>query len=774
MQATEVRPAPEGVLSLLLSEVEINRNTVEAAEKVVRDCRVQLEGLQHVVGALSDSPTVMSVGSAEGAPGFAQNHSSEVTKRRVSPETEKRGGRPPSSARGKPNSNMKSNSTGAIKARVSDTSSQSHPQLASLLEPRETASEPAGVLKRQAVAASVGEEQMLVDEANQNLGRRLKAVEEQLRLVGPDGFAGIENLMTSLAHECRDCCLSDIAALDEKLENAHLQGFRGRSETVCESIEDMAFRLKVLENTCDPSGMSPSNLTALRTRVEAVENRVFVLDSQKREMEVLDALPTTPSGVSRLNTLEEDVVELKQRFRVLDSSRRRESSRSPSFPPTIEEESVSISAIEALEQRLTLDESTVLRLEKVEGHLNAVMDIKGLPELMKNLREEVMGIAQELGSQQEESRTLRSTCDVLTVDVAMAVEMSALAMGRCAQHEAKLLSFEHEAKMHEASVMSQCGGPTHVATKDSQHELGNSATSYASSTDVRRQQSDATILLVDPEHEGAVRRWTPSGLSTETCKGDYQDVVDIKTTRSLSPPSRRCILVEEGPSSCAKGKIMVTPRSGIRSSASWVAPASNESQGNVRLAQMGSQGMFVQKVSGAKLEEPDDTSSVRRVPPLKLGETLGRRHSSEALHRSNSPDFSGGRTSPQLSGTSLHRAVQSFSQSPSCGMALQYSQYSPRSLQVHVGNAFQRDAQVSERGACGEETAAQGVPPPHNNGLVACAGAPGTSTPVRVGPSVVPPHSARQSLHRSGAGSPTCSGRSLPAQLIRMPSSQQR
>mmetsp|Transcript_39392 Transcript_39392/g.104458 ORF Transcript_39392/g.104458 Transcript_39392/m.104458 type:complete len:749 (-) Transcript_39392:3-2249(-) len=748
MQATEVRPAPEGVLSLLLSEVEINRNTVEAAEKVVRDCRVQLEGLQHVVGALSDSPTVMSVGSAEGAPGFAQNHSSEVTKRRVSPETEKRGGRPPSSARGKPNSNMKSNSTGAIKARVSDTSSQSHPQLASLLEPRETASEPAGVLKRQAVAASVGEEQMLVDEANQNLGRRLKAVEEQLRLVGPDGFAGIENLMTSLAHECRDCCLSDIAALDEKLENAHLQGFRGRSETVCESIEDMAFRLKVLENTCDPSGMSPSNLTALRTRVEAVENRVFVLDSQKREMEVLDALPTTPSGVSRLNTLEEDVVELKQRFRVLDSSRRRESSRSPSFPPTIEEESVSISAIEALEQRLTLDESTVLRLEKVEGHLNAVMDIKGLPELMKNLREEVMGIAQELGSQQEESRTLRSTCDVLTVDVAMAVEMSALAMGRCAQHEAKLLSFEHEAKMHEAPVVPLLSGPASVPTKESQQELGNVATSRTTSTCARRQQSDATILLQETELEGAVRRWTSSCVSTDACKGDYQDLVDIKTARSLSPPSHLRVRVEEGPSSPAKGKIVFTPRTG--------------------------QGMFAQKVCGAKLEEPDDTSSVRRVPPLKLGETLGRRHSSEALHRSNSPDFSGGRTSPQLSGTSLHRAVQSFSQSPSCGMALQYSQYSPRSLQVHVGNAFQRDAQVSERGACGEETAAQGVPPPHNNGLVACAGAPGTSTPVRVGPSVVPPHSARQSLHRSGAGSPTCSGRSLPAQLIRMPSSQQR
>lgn len=315
----------------------------------------------------------------------------------------------------------------------------------------------------------------------------------------------------------------------------------------------------------------------------------------------------------------------------------------------------------------------------------------------------------------------------------MALENSALALERCAQHEAKQLSSEHEAKMHEAPVVPLVSGPASVPTKESQQELGNVATSRTTSTCVRHQQSGATILLQETESEGAVR-WTSSCVSTDPCKG--------KTARSLSPPSRRRILVEEG-------QIVFTPRTG--------------------------QGMFAQNVRGAKLEEPDDTSSVRRVPSLKLGERLGRRHSFEALHRSNSPDFTGGRTSPQLSATGLHRAVQSFSQSPSCGMALQYSQRSLGSLQVHVGSAFQRDAQVSERGACGEETAAPGVPTPHSNGLVSCTGAPGTSTPVRVVPSILPPHSARQSLHRSGAGSPTCSGRSLPAQLIRMvPSSQQR
>jgi len=315
----------------------------------------------------------------------------------------------------------------------------------------------------------------------------------------------------------------------------------------------------------------------------------------------------------------------------------------------------------------------------------------------------------------------------------MALENSALALERCAQHEAKQLSSEHEAKMHEAPVVPLVSGPASVPTKESQQELGNVATSRTTSTCVRHQQSGATILLQETELEGAVR-WTSSCVGTDACKG--------KTARSLSPPSRRRILVEEG-------QIVFTPRTG--------------------------QGMFAQNVSGVKLEEPDDTSSVRRVPSLKLGERLGRRHSFEALHRSNSPDFTGGRTSPQLSAAGLHRAVQSFSQSPSCGMALQYSQCSPGSLQVHVGSAFQRDAQVSERGACGEETAAHGVPTPHSNGLVSCAGAPGTSTPVRVVPSILPSHSARQSLHRSGAGSPTCLGRSLPAQLIRMvPSSQQR
>eukprot|EP00450_Noctiluca_scintillans_P004135 CAMPEP_0194510384 /NCGR_PEP_ID=MMETSP0253-20130528/41696_1 /TAXON_ID=2966 /ORGANISM="Noctiluca scintillans" /LENGTH=169 /DNA_ID=CAMNT_0039353613 /DNA_START=143 /DNA_END=649 /DNA_ORIENTATION=+ len=163
----EVRSAPEAMFSLL-SEGETNRTSLEEAELVVQACRVQPECLQHVVGAFSDSLPVMSVGSCERGPGFVQRHSLKTLKRLVSPGTGTRGGRPPSSGSCETNfsGTVKSNSTGAIKARVRDTSSQSHPQVGSLLEPRETASEPAGVLKRQAVAASVGEEQMLVDEAN--------------------------------------------------------------------------------------------------------------------------------------------------------------------------------------------------------------------------------------------------------------------------------------------------------------------------------------------------------------------------------------------------------------------------------------------------------------------------------------------------------------------------------------------------------------------------------------------------------------------------------
>ena len=60
---------------------------------------------------------------------------------------------------------------------------------------------------------------------------------------------------------------------------------------------------------------------------------------------------------------------------------------------------------------------------------------------------------------------MKSTCDVLTEEVAKAVEKSVLAMERCAQHDVKSLITEHEAKMHEAPVVPQGGVPVRVAMK---------------------------------------------------------------------------------------------------------------------------------------------------------------------------------------------------------------------------------------------------------------------------------------------------------------------